>query len=68
MLPHPTLTAHYATPEAKSEFVRRLFDKGAKYYDAVVDWGFLRSGAAYRRWTLKRHGLRPADHLLDVPA
>ena len=66
MLPHPTLAAHYATPEAKPEFVNQLFDKGAKHYDAVVDWGFLRSGASYRRWTLERHGLRPADHLLDV--
>jgi len=66
MEPHPTLVSHYATPEAKPEFVNRLFDKGAKHYDAVVDWGFLRSGAAYRRRALKQHGLRPADHLLDV--
>jgi demethylmenaquinone methyltransferase/2-methoxy-6-polyprenyl-1,4-benzoquinol methylase len=66
MLPHPTLATHYATPEAKPEFVNRLFDKGAKHYDAVVDWGFLHSGASYRRRTLKQHGLRPTDHLLDV--
>ncbi len=66
MLPHPTLAAHYATPEAKPEFVNRLFDQGAPHYDAVVDWGFLRSGSAYRRWTLQQHGLRPGDHLLDV--
>ena len=66
MLPHPTLAAHYATTEAKPEFVNRLFDKGAKHYDAVVDWGFLHSGASYRRRTLKQHGLRPADRLLDV--
>lgn len=66
MLPHPILPAHYATPEAKPEFVNRLFDKGAKHYDAVVDWGFLHSGASYRRRTLKHHGLRPPDHLLDV--
>ncbi len=66
MLPHPTLTAHYATPEAKPEFVNRLFDDGAKHYDSVVDWGFLRSGASYRRRTLKQHGLRPTNHLLDV--
>ena len=66
MLPHPTLAGRYATPEAKPEFVNRLFDKGAKHYDGVVDWGFLRSGAAYRRWTLKQHGLKPGDHLLDV--
>ena len=66
MLPHPTLAAHYPTPEAKPEFVNRLFDNGAKHYDAVVDWGFLHSGAAYRRHALKQHGLRPKDQLLDV--
>jgi demethylmenaquinone methyltransferase/2-methoxy-6-polyprenyl-1,4-benzoquinol methylase len=66
MLPHPTLARHYATPEAKPEFVNRLFDRGARHYDAVVDWGFLRSGAAYRRWTLQQHGLRPGHALLDV--
>ena len=66
MLPHPTLAAHYSTPEAKPEFVNQLFDKGAKHYDGVVDWGFLHSGASYRRRTLRQHGLRPGDHLLDV--
>ena len=66
MLPHPTLTNRYASTEAKPEFVNRLFDKGAKHYDAIVDWGFLRSGAVYRRWVQQRHGLKLGDHLLDV--
>jgi demethylmenaquinone methyltransferase/2-methoxy-6-polyprenyl-1,4-benzoquinol methylase len=66
VLPHPTLAKRYPTPEAKPQFVNQLFDKGAKYYDSVVDWGFLHSGAAYRRRTLGQHGLRPTDHLLDV--
>jgi demethylmenaquinone methyltransferase / 2-methoxy-6-polyprenyl-1,4-benzoquinol methylase len=66
MLPHPTLAAHYPTPESKPAFVDRLFDRGAKHYDAVVDWGFLRSGATYRRRTLRTHGLRRGDHLLDA--
>lgn len=66
MLPHPTLTDRYANPEAKPEFVDRLFDKGAKHYDGVVDWGFLRSGSFYRRWVQRRHGLKPGAHLLDV--
>jgi demethylmenaquinone methyltransferase / 2-methoxy-6-polyprenyl-1,4-benzoquinol methylase len=66
VLPHPTLTDHYATPEAKPEYVDRLFDRGAKHYDAVVDWGFLRSGGGYRRWVQHRHGLKAGDHLLDV--
>ncbi len=64
--PHPTLVAHYATPEAKPQFVNRLFDRGAKHYDAVVDWGFLHSGSSYRRRTLGQYGLRPPDQLLDV--
>ena len=66
MLPHPVLADRYATPEAKPEFVNGLFDRGARHYDAVVDWGFLRSGAAYRRRTLRQHGLCPGDDLLDV--
>ena len=66
MLPHPPLTAHYSSTEAKPEFVNRLFDKGAKHYDSVVDWGFLRSGSFYRRWVQQRHGLKPGHHLLDV--
>lgn len=66
MRPHPTLVAHYATPEAKPEFVDRLFNHGARHYDLLVDWGFLRSGAYYRRTTQLKHGLKPGDHLLDV--
>lgn len=66
MLPHPTLATRYASPEAKPAFVNRLFDRGAPQYDAVVDWGFLRSGASYRRRTLLKHGLLPGAHLLDV--
>lgn len=66
MNPHPPLTAHYADCEAKPAFVDGLFNKGAKHYDSIVDWGFFRSGAQYRRWALHRHGLRPGHSLLDV--
>jgi demethylmenaquinone methyltransferase/2-methoxy-6-polyprenyl-1,4-benzoquinol methylase len=66
MVPHPPLTRHYAGTEDKAAFVNRLFDAGAKHYDSVVDWGFLRTGSRYRRWTLQRHGLKPFHHLLDV--
>ena len=66
MQPHPTLTGRYASPEAKPAFVNQLFDKGAAHYDSVVDWGFLHSGASYRRRTLRKYGLRPSDKLLDV--
>jgi len=60
------LPGRYATPEAKPEFVNRLFDRGAPHYDSVVRWGFLGSGAAYRRRVLRQHGLQPGDDLLDV--
>lgn len=66
MIPHPTLTARYANAEAKPQFVDQLFDKGAPHYDGIVDWGFLRSGAFYRRWAQRRHGLRPGHKVLDV--
>lgn len=66
MTPHPTLTGRYETPEAKPAFVNRLFDRGARYYDGVVNWGFLHSGSFYRRWVQRRHGLKPGMHVLDV--
>jgi demethylmenaquinone methyltransferase / 2-methoxy-6-polyprenyl-1,4-benzoquinol methylase len=66
MLPHPPITAHYSTPEAKPTFVNRLFDAGAKHYDGVVSWGFLNTGGFYRRWVQQRHGLKPGMHVLDV--
>jgi demethylmenaquinone methyltransferase/2-methoxy-6-polyprenyl-1,4-benzoquinol methylase len=66
MVPHPPLPSHYASTAEKPAFVNGLFDAGAAHYDAVVDWGFLRSGSSYRRWTLRRHGLKPGQRLLDV--
>lgn len=66
MEPHPPLKAHYDNSAEKPVFVDGLFDRGAPHYDAIVDWGFLRTGAAYRRWVQKHHGLRPGHHVLDV--
>lgn len=66
MIPHPTLTERYRTPEAKPAFVNRLFDQGAKYYDGVTNWGFLYSGSYYRRSVQRRYGLKPGHHVLDV--
>ena len=66
MLPHPPLTEHYPDTKSKPAFVNTLFNKGATHYDSVVDWGFLHTGAAYRRWVQKHHGLRPGHRVLDV--
>lgn len=66
MVPHPVLPGRYATDAEKPAFVNQLFDSAAGHYDAVVDWGFLRSGNSYRKWALRRHGLRRGMMLLDV--
>jgi demethylmenaquinone methyltransferase / 2-methoxy-6-polyprenyl-1,4-benzoquinol methylase len=66
MIPHPPISPRYASLADKPAFVRKLFDDGAKYYDRVVDLGFLHTGARYRRWTQQRNGLRPGMRLLDV--
>ncbi len=66
MTPHPLLPTHYQSIEEKPAFVNQLFNAGAEHYDAVVDWGFLRTGGWYRRWALQRQGLKRGDHLLDV--
>jgi demethylmenaquinone methyltransferase / 2-methoxy-6-polyprenyl-1,4-benzoquinol methylase len=66
MVPHPPLAPHYAGTQDKPVFVNQLFNAGAKHYDGIVDWGFLHSGSAYRRWSLKKNGLRPGHRLLDV--
>src|SRR5436190_3371727 len=66
MLPHPPLKSHYDSSETKLEFVKRLFNCGAKYYDFMEDWGSFRTGAWYRRSALERHGLHPRQRLLDV--
>jgi len=66
MLPHPPLESHYDSSETKRQFVTRLFNSGAKYYDFVEGWGSFGTGARYRRSALERHGLRPGQRLLDV--
>jgi demethylmenaquinone methyltransferase/2-methoxy-6-polyprenyl-1,4-benzoquinol methylase len=66
VIPHPPITTRYADSEGKPAFVRQLFDDGAKYYDSVVNWGFLCSGSFYRQWAQRRHGLKPGMQLLDV--
>jgi demethylmenaquinone methyltransferase/2-methoxy-6-polyprenyl-1,4-benzoquinol methylase len=66
MLPHPVLKTRFDSVKEKPEFVDRLFDRSAKYYDSVVGWGFLRTGGSYRRLALFRHGLSPGHRVLDV--
>src|SRR5688572_8336887 len=50
----------------RAEFVQDIFDHTARYYDglsAALSFGTCR---AYRRFALRRAGLRPGMKLLDV--
>ncbi len=64
--PHPVLPAYYPSEHERRPFVTALFDGAARHYDLVCGLGSLGSGRFYRRWVLRRAGLRPGMRLLDV--
>jgi demethylmenaquinone methyltransferase / 2-methoxy-6-polyprenyl-1,4-benzoquinol methylase len=64
--PHRPLTQHYAAPSERSGFVRNLFNGTAADYDRINGVFSLGTGGWYRRQALRRAGLAPGQHLLDV--
>jgi demethylmenaquinone methyltransferase/2-methoxy-6-polyprenyl-1,4-benzoquinol methylase len=68
MQPHPTLPAHYDSLKDKQKFLRGIFDRTARHYEAICRWGSFGSGDWYRREALKRGGLQPGMRVLDVAA
>jgi demethylmenaquinone methyltransferase / 2-methoxy-6-polyprenyl-1,4-benzoquinol methylase len=64
--PHPELPDFYGTPERRAKFVTKLFDDTARYYDRIS--GALSFGTcrAYRKWALRRAGLKAGMRMLDV--
>jgi len=64
--PHRDLPEFYEAPERRAKFVATLFDDTARYYDRIS--GALSFGTcrAYRKWALRRAGLKPGMRLLDV--
>ncbi|MBK1723545.1 class I SAM-dependent methyltransferase [Thiocystis violacea] len=66
LVPHPPLTAYYASESERSAFVRGLFDQAAPDYDRIEGLLALGSGGWYRRQALLRAGLRPGMRFLDV--
>ena len=66
VLPHPVLTAYYASQQERSVFVRSLFNRVAADYDDVNEVFSLGSGHWYRREALRRAGLRAGMRVLDV--
>jgi len=64
--PHKDLPDFYARREGRTEFVTRLFDGTARYYDrisAALSFGTCR---VYRKMALRRAGLEPKMRMLDV--
>ncbi|WP_019021959.1 class I SAM-dependent methyltransferase [Thioalkalivibrio sp. ALE23] len=64
--PHPVLKDYYGDESNKRAFVDDLFDRTAPYYDRILRFGFLGTGQAYRRYSLKQSGLQPDMEVLDV--
>ena len=59
-------TAYYADPAGRTGFVRALFNGAARRYDAVNLLFSLGTGGWYRRYCLRRAGLRPGHLVVDV--
>ena len=64
--PHPVLEKYYPSDADRQSFVGALFDGAARHYDHIGRMLDLGSGRWYRRWALRRAGLRPGMRLLDV--
>src|SRR6266705_3795825 len=63
--PHPVLEEYYSSAADRQSFVGALFDGAARHYNRIGQMLDLGSGPWYRRWTLRRAGLRPGMRLLD---
>ena len=64
--PHADLPQFYETRSKRAEFVMRLFDDTARYYDRISSVLSFGSCKWYRKMALRRAGLAPGMRLLDV--
>jgi demethylmenaquinone methyltransferase / 2-methoxy-6-polyprenyl-1,4-benzoquinol methylase len=64
--PHTPLESYYGREDERARFVTDLFDGGARHYNRLGVFMAFGSGSWYRRWALKRAGLRPHMRVLDV--
>ena len=64
--PHRDLPNFYETAERRAKFVSKLLDDTARYYDRISGALSFGSCRAYRKWALRRAGLKPEMQLLDV--
>lgn len=66
LAPHRDLPEFYEDRAHRPEFVMRLFDNTARYYDRISSVLSFGSCKAYRKMALRRAGLKPGMRLLDV--
>jgi demethylmenaquinone methyltransferase/2-methoxy-6-polyprenyl-1,4-benzoquinol methylase len=64
--PHPPLEKYYPGEAQRRGFVTGIFDRTAAHYDWINRVMSLGSGVRYRRDALRRAGLAPGQHVLDV--
>jgi demethylmenaquinone methyltransferase/2-methoxy-6-polyprenyl-1,4-benzoquinol methylase len=63
---HALAEGYYADPAGRRSAARDLFNQSAQYYDWVNRLFSLGSGAWYRRFCLRRAGVRPGVKLADI--
>lgn len=63
---HALAEGYYADPTGRQSAARDLFNQSAQYYDWVNRLFSLGSGAWYRRFCLRRAGVRPGVKLADI--
>jgi demethylmenaquinone methyltransferase/2-methoxy-6-polyprenyl-1,4-benzoquinol methylase len=63
--PHAPLTRYYDEDAKRHRYVIDLFDRTAQHYN-TIEKIFGNGGLWYRRFSLKRAGLRPGMRVLDV--
>lgn len=64
----PRLDAYFSGEEQRRQATRDMFDQAAAGYDVAERWTGLGTGPWYRREVLRRCGLKPGMHVLDVAA
>ncbi|MEP6658151.1 MAG: class I SAM-dependent methyltransferase, partial [Betaproteobacteria bacterium] len=64
--PIKALPGYYADERGRRHFLNDLFDGNARDYDYIERLLALGSGSRYRRHALRRAGLAPGMHVLDV--
>jgi demethylmenaquinone methyltransferase/2-methoxy-6-polyprenyl-1,4-benzoquinol methylase len=64
--PHPVLADYYGEASQREQFVRRIFDETAEWYDDIIAMLSFGSGNRYRKMALKRAGLTRGMRLLDL--